>query len=91
MGTRGRQEYHHIQIKDLKIVRDLDGEVSHIEWVKGPTKTRQGGLKRKPRSVCQTIFNTGGPRCTMVAIMKLLTKHPELQVTLVGDSYMMII
>ena len=42
-GTRGRQE-HHVRIEDLKIVRDaITGEISHIEWIEGPTKTKARG------------------------------------------------
>ena len=39
MGTRGRQEHHQIKVEDLKIVRDCNGEITHIEWIEGPTKT----------------------------------------------------
>ena len=77
MGTRGRQKHHQIQVEDLKMVRDLEGEVTHIEWVEGPTKTRQGGLKKKPRSVTQKIFKIDGPKCPVAAIIKLLSKRPE--------------
>ena len=43
----------------------------------GPTKTRQGGLNKRPRSNTQKIFNIGGPRCPVAAILKLLSKRPE--------------
>ena len=36
--TRGRQEHHQIRVKDLRIVRDGDGDVTYIEWIEGPTK-----------------------------------------------------
>ena len=40
-GTRGRQEHHQIRVEDLKIVRDAsNGEMASVEWVEGPTKTR---------------------------------------------------
>ena len=32
MGTRGRQEHHQIRVEDLRIVRDVDGDVTYIEW-----------------------------------------------------------
>ena len=47
------------------------------EWIEGPTKTHQGGLKNRPRSVMQKLFNIGGPRCPVSALLKLLSKHPE--------------
>ncbi len=43
-GTRGRQEHHQIQIEDLKQIQGPTGKLLHIEWIEGPTKTRQGGL-----------------------------------------------
>ena len=64
-GTRGRQEHHQIKIEDLKLVKNCSGEVTHIEWVEGLTKTRQGGLK------------IDGPKCRVSAILKQLSKRPE--------------
>ena len=87
MGTRGRQEHHQIRVEDLRIVRDVDGDVTYIEWIEGPTKTRQGGLKERPRSNTQKIFNIGGPRCPVAAILKLLSKRPE-SLTLSGPLYL---
>jgi len=55
-GTRDRQEHHQIQIEDLKQMRDPAGKVVQVEWMEGPTKTRQGGLNRKPRAVTQKLF-----------------------------------
>ena len=41
-GTRGRQEHRLIRIEQLKRVCDVkNGQLIHIEWVEGPTKTRQ--------------------------------------------------
>ena len=76
MGTRG-QEYRQIMVKDLKFVRDRNGEVIYIEWIEGPTKTRQGSLKKRPRSVTQKLFKTSGPKCPVSALFELLSKHPE--------------
>ena len=77
MGTRGRQEYHQIMVEDLKFVRDCNGEVIYIEWIEGPTKTRQGSLKKRPRSVTQKLFKISGPKCPVSALLELLSKHPE--------------
>ena len=61
-GTRGRQEHHQIRIEDLKFVRAATtGQISHVEWIEGPTKTRQGGLKKRPCQVTQKLMHTGGP------------------------------
>ena len=61
LGTQGRQEHHQIRIEDLKSLRDATtGHISHVEWVEGPTKTRQGGLKKRPRPVVQIkLMRTG--------------------------------
>ena len=80
-GTRGRQEHHQLHIEDLKTVRDATtGHISHIEWVEGPTKTRQGGLHKKARPVVQKLMRTGGPRCPVSCFEALISKRPaEMQ------------
>lgn len=75
-GTRGRQEHHQIQIEDLKQIRDPAGNLVQIEWIEGPTKTRQGGLNRKPRAVTQKLFRIGGSQCPIACFEKLLQKRP---------------
>ena len=54
-GTRGRQEHHQMRIEDFKVSYGTDGKVYVIEWMEGPTKTRQGGLSKKPRMVTQNF------------------------------------
>ena len=76
-GTRGRQEHHQIRLEDLRVVRNTEGEVQMVEWAEGPTKTRQGGLKKKIRPTSQKPFPIGGPRCPVAAIMKLMSKRPS--------------
>ena len=77
----GSQEHHQIRIKDMKAVRDATtGHISHVEWVEGPTKTRQGGLNKRPRPVVRKLMHTGGPRCPVACFEILISKHPaELQ------------
>lgn len=56
-GTRGRQETHQFRIEDLKITHDsISGEIATFEWIEGPTKTRQGGLNKRPRMVTQKLY-----------------------------------
>lgn len=62
-------------------------EITHIEWLKGLTKTHQGGLKKRPRSVSQKIFKIGGPQCPVGAIIKLLSKRQE-DMKAVGKLYL---
>ena len=60
-GTRGRQKHHQIKIEDLKTILDpATGEI--YNWVEGPTKTRQGGLNKTPRTVIQKLYRTEGQR-----------------------------
>ena len=48
-GTRGRQEHHQVHIEHPKFVSNpVSGVMEYVEWIEGPTKTRQGGsLKGK--------------------------------------------
>ena len=76
-GTRGRQEHHQIKIEDLKTIHDpVTGEITTIEWIEGPTKTRQGGLNKRPRMVTQKLYRTGGQRCPVAAYELLILKRP---------------
>ena len=49
-----------MRIEDFKVTYGTDGKAHVIEWMEGPTKTRQGGLNKKPRMVTQKFFRTGG-------------------------------
>ena len=55
-GTRGRQEHHQIQVKELKYVNNaVTGQTDYVEWVEGITKTRKFGETRatdSPTSLC---------------------------------------
>ena len=73
-GTSGRQEHHQIRLEDLE---HGTGRLIQIEWIKGPTKTRQGGLNKKPRMVIQKLFRTGGNKCPVACLEKLFSKRPE--------------
>ena len=76
-GTRGRQEHHQMRIEDFKVSYGTDGKVHVIEWMEGPTKTRQGGLNKKPRMVTQKLFRTGGKKCPVGAYELLVSKRPS--------------
>ncbi len=78
-GTRGCQEHHQLCVEDLKFVRNhTTGETEYVEWVEGITKTRQGGLTKKERRVPQRMFATGGDRCPVAILEKLISKRPLL-------------
>ena len=77
-GTRGRQEHHQIRVEELKFVKNaVTGEADYVEWVEGVTKTRQGGLVKKERRVPQQAYATGGSRCPVRLLQKLVSKRPE--------------
>ena len=77
-GTRGCQEHHQIKIEDLKLIYNpSSGEALYVDWVEGPTKTRQGGLAKQERCVSQRMFAIGGDRCPVKIFQKLLNKRPE--------------
>jgi len=77
-GTRGRQEHHQIRVEELKFVKNaVTGEADYVEWVEGVTKTRQGGLVKKERRVPQQAYATGGIRCPVRLLKKLVSKRPE--------------
>ena len=54
-GLRGRQEHHNMKVEDFCLQRDDDG-IEYLTFAEGPTKTRQGGLKVKPRLVTPKMF-----------------------------------
>ena len=64
-------------MEDLKTTHDpVSGEITTIEWIEGPTKTRQGGLNKRPRMVTQKLLRTGGQRCPVAAYELLVSKRP---------------
>ena len=76
-GTRGCQEHHQLQVQDLKFVCDPQTEQTLIvEWVEGPTKTRQGGLTKMDRRLPQKMFATGDERCPVKLLEKLISLRP---------------
>ena len=75
-GTRGRQEHRQIRIEELRKINDSNGKLVSIEWMEGPTKTRHGGLNKKPRMVMQKLLRIGGLKCPIAALELLLSKRP---------------
>ena len=76
-GTRGRQEHHQMRLEEFKITRDpYTKQISQVEWIEGPTRTRQGGLNKKPRSVSQKLYRTCGIKCPITCLEKLISKRP---------------
>ena len=63
-----------MRIEDFKVTYGTDGKAHVIEWMEGLTKTRQGGLNKKPRMVTQKLFRTGGKKCPVGAYELLASK-----------------
>ena len=53
-GTRGCQGHHQLRVEHLKFVNNpCTGTTEYVEWVEGPTKTRQAGLRKVNRRIMQ--------------------------------------
>ena len=78
-GTGGSQEHHQIGIEDLKGARDATtGNILHVEWNEGPTKTSQDGLHKRLHvtPVVQKLMMTGGPCFPVPSSETLISKRP---------------
>jgi len=49
----------------------------YVEWVEGPTKTRQAGLRKANRRVTQRIFAASDSRCPVRFLERLISKRPQ--------------
>lgn len=75
-GLRGCQEHHDMYVEDFSFTKDDNG-VEYITYEENPTKTRQGGLRKKRRVVQPKMFATGGPRCPVKLLKTFLSHRPE--------------
>ena len=70
-GLRGRQEHRNMKVEDFCLQWDDDG-LEYLTLAEGPTKTRQGWLKVKPRLVTPKMFATGNEeRCPVMPVQGL--------------------
>lgn len=77
LGFRGRQEHYDAYVEDVTIRQREDG-TEVVEFRKGPTKTRSGGLTIRRRTTPQAMFSTDGGKSDPVRLFKLwLSKRPE--------------
>ena len=89
-GLRGRQEHHNMKVEDFCLQRDDDG-IAYLTFAEGPTKTRQGGLKVKPRLVTPKMFATGNEeRCPVMLFKVYLEKRPD-EMKSTGPFYLSVI
>jgi len=74
-GLRGCQEHHDMFVEDFTFTKDDNG-VDYITYEENPTKTRQGGLRKKRRVVQPKMFATGGERCPVKLFKTFLSRRP---------------
>ena len=75
-GLRGCQEHHEMFVKDFSLNKDDQG-TEHVTFEENPTKTRQGGLRKKRRTIQPKMFATGGSRCPVQFFKAYLAHRPE--------------
>ncbi|KAL9954446.1 hypothetical protein ACROYT_G041987 [Oculina patagonica] len=54
-----------------------DSGTEYVTFKENPTKTRQGGLNTKHRSVLPKMFATGGQRCPVELLKQYLSRRPQ--------------
>ena len=74
-GLRGRQEHHGMKVEDFTIGKDNDG-LEYVEYIEGPTKTRNGGLSKKSRDFLPKMYATGDERCPVALFNEYLSRRP---------------
>ena len=78
-----------MKVEDFSFCVD-DSGTEYVTFKENPTKTRQGGLNTKHRSLLSKMFAAGDPRCPVQLLKQYLSKRPqELRET--GPFYLAII
>ena len=76
-GLRGCQEHHEMFVEDFSSNKDGQGTESYVTFEENPTKTRQGGLRKKQRTIQPKMFATGGSRYPVQFFKAYLARRPE--------------
>ena len=63
-------------VEDFSLNKDDQG-TEYVTFEENPTKTRQGGLRKKRRAIQPKMFATGGPRCPVKFFKTYLAYRPE--------------
>ena len=63
-------------VEDFAFSTDDNG-IESVTYEENPTKTRQGGLRKKQRVVQPKMFATGGQRCPVKLFKTFLERRPE--------------
>ncbi|XP_066932309.1 uncharacterized protein KIAA1958-like [Clytia hemisphaerica] len=75
-GMRGRDNHYNLEIDDFSLKVDNNGR-TYVHFVEGPSKTRQGGLNFKARSINPRMYAIGGARCPVRLFEAYISKRPE--------------
>ena len=63
-------------VEDFAFSTDDNG-IEFVTYEENPTKTRQGGIRKKRRVVQLKMFATGGQRCPVKLCKTVLEQRPE--------------
>ena len=63
-------------VEDFSLNKDDQG-TEYVTFEENPTKTRQGGLRKKRRAIQPKMFATGGSRCPVKLFKTYLAHRPE--------------
>ena len=63
-------------VEDFSLNKD-DQDTEYVTFEENPTKTRQGGLRKKRRAIQPQMFATGDPRCPVQFFKTNLAHRPE--------------
>ena len=88
-GLRGCQEDHEMFVEDFSLNKDDQG-TEYVTFEENPTKTRQGGLRKKRRAIQPKMLATGGPHCPVQFFKTYLAHRPE-EMQNSGTFYLVII
>ncbi|CAB4009817.1 zinc finger MYM-type 2-like [Paramuricea clavata] len=64
-----------MKVEDFTIGKDNDG-LEYVEYIEGPTKTRNGGLSKKSRDFLPKMYATGDERCPVALFNEYLSRRP---------------
>ena len=67
---------HSMVVEDFSFCVD-DSGTEYVTFKENPTKTRQGGLNTKHRSILPKMFATGDPRRPVQLLKQYLSKRPQ--------------
>ena len=77
-----------MKMQDFRLGRADNGQ-EFVEFAKGPTKTRAGGLSTKSRDFLPRMFETGGERCPVKFFKEYKRRRPT-QLQCEGPFYLSI-